>query len=154
VVLPAPFEPSKAKMVPRSTSKSTPFRTSSSLYDFSRPCTRIAGSWTRLTVISIPFSLLRSSNRDVAVGRSRADRRALDVRTGFGGAVQLAADLAMVGPQVEVCGGAGGDADGHRAVRPGDRDGAAHLLADGDLTVGRPRGDVAGRPSDGDVAGR
>src|SRR4029450_4239716 len=111
VVLPAPFEPSKAKMVPRSTSKSTPFRTSSSLYDFSRPCTRIAGSWTRLTVISkYPFFLLRSSNRDVAIGRSRADRRALDVRTGFGGAVQLAADLAVVGPQVEVCGGAGGDA--------------------------------------------
>ena len=46
VVLPAPFEPSRAKMLPRATSKSTPRSTSSSLYDFSRPCTWIAGSWT------------------------------------------------------------------------------------------------------------
>ena len=42
VVLPAPFEPSSAKMLPRSTSKSTPRSTCSSLNDFSRPSTRIA----------------------------------------------------------------------------------------------------------------
>ena len=46
VVLPAPFEPSRAKMLPRATSKSTPRSTSSFLYDFSRPCTWIAGPWT------------------------------------------------------------------------------------------------------------
>ena len=46
VVLPAPFEPSRAKMLPRATSKSTPRSTRSSLYDFSRPCTWIAGPWT------------------------------------------------------------------------------------------------------------
>jgi len=46
VVLPAPLEPSKAKMLPRATSKSTPRSTRTSLYDFSRPCTWIAGSWT------------------------------------------------------------------------------------------------------------
>ena len=44
VVLPAPFEPSRAKMLPRATSKSTPRSTSSSLYDFSRPRTRMAAS--------------------------------------------------------------------------------------------------------------
>ena len=44
VVLPAPFEPSRAKMLPRATSKSTPRSTSSFLYDFSRPCTWIAAS--------------------------------------------------------------------------------------------------------------
>src|SRR5215207_2864780 len=44
VVLPAPFGPSRAKMPPRATSKSTPRSASSCLYDFSRPCTRIAGS--------------------------------------------------------------------------------------------------------------
>ena len=43
VVLPAPFEPSRAKMLPRATSKSTPRSTCSCLYDFSRPCTWIAG---------------------------------------------------------------------------------------------------------------
>jgi hypothetical protein len=48
VVLPAPLEPSRAKMLPRATSKSTPRSTRSSLYDFSRPCTWIAGPRTRL----------------------------------------------------------------------------------------------------------
>ncbi len=46
VVLPAPLEPSRAKMLPRATSKLTPRSTSSFLYDFCRPCTRIAGPWT------------------------------------------------------------------------------------------------------------
>ncbi len=46
VVLPAPFEPSRAKMLPRVTSKCTPRSTSSFLYDFSRPCTWSAGTWT------------------------------------------------------------------------------------------------------------
>jgi len=46
VVLPAPFEPSRAKMLPRVTSKSTPRSTRSSVYDFSRPRTAMAGSWT------------------------------------------------------------------------------------------------------------
>jgi len=44
VVLPAPFEPSSAKMLPRATSKSTPHSTCSSSYDFVRPCTRSAGA--------------------------------------------------------------------------------------------------------------
>ena len=52
VVLPAPFEPSRAKMLPRATSKSTPRSTSSFLYDFSRPCTWIAGPWTGCAVMS------------------------------------------------------------------------------------------------------
>ena len=39
VVLPAPLEPSRAKMLPRATSKSTPRSTSRSSYDFSSPCT-------------------------------------------------------------------------------------------------------------------
>ena len=46
VVLPAPLEPSRAKMLPRATSKSTPRSTCRSSYDFSRPCTRIAGAWS------------------------------------------------------------------------------------------------------------
>ena len=46
VVFPAPFEPSRAKMLPRATSKSTPRSTCSLLYDFCRPCTWIAGPWT------------------------------------------------------------------------------------------------------------
>ena len=57
VVLPAPLEPSRAKMLPRATSKSTPRSTRSSLYDFSRPCTRMAAS----TVMSA--SSLRVVNR-------------------------------------------------------------------------------------------
>ena len=52
VVLPAPFEPSRAKMLPRATSKSTPRSTRSSLYDFSRPCTRMAAS----VVIPVPLA--------------------------------------------------------------------------------------------------
>ncbi|MNF07490.1 hypothetical protein D3C80_2076780 [compost metagenome] len=44
VVLPAPLEPSRAKISPRFTSKSTPFRTSVSLKDFRRPFTSIAFS--------------------------------------------------------------------------------------------------------------
>src|SRR5690606_27517001 len=43
VVLPAPFEPSRAKMVPGRTSKSTPFSTLRSLNDFCNPCTCMAG---------------------------------------------------------------------------------------------------------------
>jgi hypothetical protein len=39
-----------AKMLPRATSKSTPRSTRSSLYDFSRPRTWIAGPRTRLVV--------------------------------------------------------------------------------------------------------
>jgi hypothetical protein len=46
VVLPAPFGPSKAKMWPGATSKSTPPSAASCLYDFPRPRTRIAGPWT------------------------------------------------------------------------------------------------------------
>jgi hypothetical protein len=42
VVLPAPFEPSNAKMLPGFTSKSTPRSTSRSLYDFSTPRIRMA----------------------------------------------------------------------------------------------------------------
>src|SRR6185503_8901925 len=53
-----------------------------------------------------------------------------------------------------VCGGAGGDPDGHRAVGPGHRGGVADLLPDVDLSVGRPGRDVGGRPGDGDVARR
>jgi hypothetical protein len=53
VVLPAPFEPSKAKMLPRATSKSTPRSTRSSLKDFSRPCAQMAGPWTREVVAGI-----------------------------------------------------------------------------------------------------
>src|SRR5215467_6304073 len=53
VVLPAPLEPSRAKMLPRATSKSTPRSTRSFLYDFSRPRTRIAG--TGCVVIGYPF---------------------------------------------------------------------------------------------------
>src|SRR5262249_40852527 len=41
VVLPAPFEPSRAKMLPRATSRSMPRSTSRSPNDFSRPCTWI-----------------------------------------------------------------------------------------------------------------
>ena len=44
VVLPAPLEPSSAKMLPRATSKSTPRSTLRSLYDFSRPRTLMAGA--------------------------------------------------------------------------------------------------------------
>ena len=52
VVLPAPLEPSRAKMLPRATSKSTPRSTSSFPYDFSRPCTRIAGPAVGCAVMS------------------------------------------------------------------------------------------------------
>ena len=51
VVLPAPLEPSRAKMLPRATSKSTPRSTRRSLYDFSRPCT--CSAWTGCVVIGI-----------------------------------------------------------------------------------------------------
>jgi hypothetical protein len=43
VVLPAPLAPSRAKILPGATSKSTPRSTSSCWYDFTRPRTRIAG---------------------------------------------------------------------------------------------------------------
>ena len=43
VVLPAPLDPSRAKMVPGRTSKSTPLSTGTFLYDFVSPRTRIAG---------------------------------------------------------------------------------------------------------------
>ena len=69
VVLPAPFEPSRAKMLPRATSKSTPRSTSSCLYDFSRPCTWMA--WTCCAVIRqspLPF---RVSSSGEAVDRLR-----------------------------------------------------------------------------------
>jgi len=39
VVLPAPLEPSSAKMLPPATSKSTPLSTRSSLWDFCNPWT-------------------------------------------------------------------------------------------------------------------
>jgi len=39
VVLPAPFEPSNAKISPRRTSKSTPFNTSTPVKDFRKPST-------------------------------------------------------------------------------------------------------------------
>ena len=39
VVLPAPLDPSSAKMLPRATSRSTPRSTSNSLNDFCSPCT-------------------------------------------------------------------------------------------------------------------
>ena len=42
-------------MLPRATSKSTPRSTSSFLYDFSRPCTWIAGAELRLSS-DCPFS--------------------------------------------------------------------------------------------------
>lgn len=49
VVLPAPFEPSNAKMLPASTSKSTPRNTCNCSYDFSTPLTLIA------VVIAAPY---------------------------------------------------------------------------------------------------
>ena len=73
VVLPAPLEPSRAKMLPRATSKSTPRSTRSFWYDFSRPCTRIA--WTGCAVIGIPrrFRWLPAAARSMAlVSRSRS----------------------------------------------------------------------------------
>jgi len=58
VVLPAPFEPSKAKMLPGATSKSTPRSTSSLLNDFTRPCTPNRRSGGRLSRHErVPFIL-------------------------------------------------------------------------------------------------
>ena len=59
VVLPAPFEPSRAKMLPRATSKSTPRSTSSVLYDFFTPCTWIANPrmWSSVTPSGISVTL-------------------------------------------------------------------------------------------------
>ena len=51
VVLPAPLEPSKAKMVPPATSKSTPRSTQTLSYDLSRPCTWMAGPRTGPLII-------------------------------------------------------------------------------------------------------
>ena len=58
VVLPAPLEPSRAKMLPAATSRSTPRNTRSSPYDFSRPCTRMA---LMVTPLRRPGSWLRSA---------------------------------------------------------------------------------------------
>ena len=83
VVLPAPFEPSRAKMLPRATSKSTPRSTSSSLYDFSRPCTWIAGPWTCVLSSVPPLStgairrMLSPSAYGVDCARSLGMRRIL-----------------------------------------------------------------------------
>ena len=58
VVLPAPLEPSRAKMLPRATSKSTPRSARNFWYDFSRPCTWIAWTGCAVTgcaVIGMPF---------------------------------------------------------------------------------------------------
>src|SRR3954452_25218909 len=52
VVLPAPLEPRRAKMLPRATSKSTPRRTCSCLNDFSRRCTRIVYSLITMCPLS------------------------------------------------------------------------------------------------------
>ena len=54
VVLPAPLEPSRAKMLPCATSRSTPRSTVSCLYDFSRSRTWIAGSEATLDEVLMP----------------------------------------------------------------------------------------------------
>lgn len=74
VVLPAPFEPSSAKILPRATSKSTPRNTCSS-YDFSKPRTRIA--WTCCCVIdreTTALPRLNGSQTHAARAASRAWR--------------------------------------------------------------------------------
>ena len=56
VVLPAPFEPSRAKISPGRTSKSTPFKTSLSLKDFFNAFTEIATfAHTYLLLLKVPF---------------------------------------------------------------------------------------------------
>ncbi len=90
VVLPAPFEPSRAKMLPRSTSKSTPLQDLELLVGLLQALHLDRRCLDLEAVICV--CSLGSSDRDVAVGRPRADRRALDVGTGLRGPAQLAAD--------------------------------------------------------------
>ncbi len=66
MVLPAPLEPSRAKMLPRATSKSTPRSTCSSSYDFSRACTWIAGPRTCSVVIWISMDMTTACRVDAA----------------------------------------------------------------------------------------
>ena len=64
VVLPAPLEPSSAKMLPRSTAKSTPLSTCSSSYDLCNPLTWIARfrvDWSALACSTSSCALVVSS---------------------------------------------------------------------------------------------
>ena len=74
VVLPAPLEPSRAKMLPRATSKSTPRSTCSSSYDFSRACTWIAGPRTCSVVIWIAMDMTTACRVDAASRSSPASK--------------------------------------------------------------------------------
>src|SRR5262249_12994242 len=64
VVLPAPLEPSSAKMLPRATSKSTPLRTCTFLKDFCNPWTWIATLFSSTLLVSL-ISLFHGHVRQV-----------------------------------------------------------------------------------------
>src|SRR5690242_13689886 len=109
----------------------------------------MAGAWMVVVMSSAPSA---ASDGDLAVRGTCADCGALDIGSGFGGAVQLAPDPAVVGAQVEVCGGAGGDAHLHRPVRGRHGAGAGRELADLHGAVGVVEGEVAGGPVEDDVS--
>ena len=80
VVLPAPLEPSRAKMLPRATSKSTPRSTCSSSYDFSRACTWIAGPRTCSVVIWISMDMTTACRVDAASRSTPCEQGAQSVQ--------------------------------------------------------------------------
>jgi len=77
VVLPAPLEPSKAKMPPRATSKSTPRSTCSSSYDFSRACTWIPGARTCSVVIWMSMDMTTACRLTLRQGQAPRARSAI-----------------------------------------------------------------------------
>src|SRR5580700_1778136 len=159
VVLPAPFGPSRAKIVPSWTVRSMPSSTTLSPKDFCSPVTAIAGLGADVVITSISFragcrgaAASGPADDDVAEARPRVDLEELVGRLRAVGRLHGVADGAEARVGVDLGRGAGVDTEVDLAVTGLERGGAARQLVHPDLAVRAAGGHVAAGVADGDGA--
>src|SRR5215471_17684511 len=156
VVLPAPFGPSRAKIVPCRTVRSMPSSTTLSPKDFCSPVTAIAGLAADVVVMGGFLSGAREvsgpPDHDVAEVRPRVKLENLVRRLGAVGRFQTVADGAEAGVGVDLGRGAVVDAEVDLAVAGLQRRRAAGQVVDPDLAVRAAGRHVGGGAADGDGA--
>src|SRR4029450_3636150 len=154
VVLPAPFGPSSAKIVPWATWRSMPSRTTLSPKDLRSPATAIADRRMGL-VMSGPFRSRRRRGGRWGCPRGGGGGGCLDrvvARSGALGGTQVVVDAAEACVEVQPGGDTVADPDLDLAQGGLGEHGAMRNLAQADVAVGGLRSDRLARLIDRDPA--
>src|SRR4051812_5348591 len=147
VVLPAPFGPSREKIVPSGTARSTPSSTTLSPYDL---CSPFAAMAKFVMMVLLRGCGSETAGDDVAVAGGRAD---VELGGGAFGVLERVVDPAEGGAGVQGCRYSGGGVDRHVAGLGAQHDRAADRLVDADVALAGADLGGAVEAADRDVAG-